>query len=277
MIGAMKIGTRTKISDILRHNIGAVEAIAAINPHFNKLRNPILRRVLAPRVTVADAARIGKCAPSDILERLRAIGFDIEDETPAAPGAPAPASSLPGLVEAAVRSGRVRVLDVRPVLESGKDPFQLIMAELKTLPEGHALEVVNSFEPVPLIAILGKQGFSSGVEHRGEAVHTFFLKTGPGQHDSGAETGIFRVSPEALEAEKARYQGRFREIDVRDLEMPLPMMTILSELETLPDGEALYVHHKKVPQYLLPELAQRRYKTWIAELGEGNVKMLIKR
>lgn len=273
----MKIGTRTKISDILRHNTGAVEAIAAINPHFNKLRNPVLRRVLAPRVTVADAARIGKCAPSDILERLRAIGFDIEDETtPAAPGAPAPAGSMPGPVDAAIGSGQVRVLDVRPVLEGGKDPFQQIMAELKTLPDGHALEVVNSFEPVPLIAILDKQGFSSRVEHRDDAVHTFFLKTGP-KHRDDAETGIFRVSPEALEAEKTRYQGRCREIDVRDLEMPLPMMTILSELETLPAGKALYVHHKKVPQYLLPELSERRYETWIAEVGEGNVKMLIKR
>lgn len=54
----MKINRQTKISAIIRHNSAAIEAI---NPHFNKLRNPILRKVLAPRVTVEDAALIGGC------------------------------------------------------------------------------------------------------------------------------------------------------------------------------------------------------------------------
>jgi hypothetical protein len=39
------------------------------------------------------------------------------------------------------------------------------------------------------------------------------------------------------------------------------MVTILNELEALPQGHALYVHHKKMPQYLLPELEERRFKT----------------
>ena len=57
--------------------------------------------------------------------------------------------------------------------------------------------------------------------------------------------------------------------------MPLPMVTILKELEELKENEALYVHHKKVPQYLLPELVERNFKTWIADVGENNVKLLI--
>ena len=53
------------------------------------------------------------------------------------------------------------------------------------------------------------------------------------------------------------------------------MVTILKELEELKENEALYVHHKKVPQYLLPELVERNFKTWIADVGENNVKLLI--
>ena len=49
----------------------------------------------------------------------------------------------------------------------------------------------------------------------------------------------------------------------------------LEELEELKENGALYVHHKKVPQYLLPELAERNFKTWIAEVDENNVKLLI--
>jgi hypothetical protein len=41
------------------------------------------------------------------------------------------------------------------------------------------------------------------------------------------------------------------------------------------ENEALYVHHKKVPQYLLPELAERNFSTWAAEVDDQNVKLLI--
>ena len=53
------------------------------------------------------------------------------------------------------------------------------------------------------------------------------------------------------------------------------MITILKELEEMNENEALYVHHKKVPQYLLPELAERNFKTWIVEVDDQNVKLLI--
>jgi hypothetical protein len=53
------------------------------------------------------------------------------------------------------------------------------------------------------------------------------------------------------------------------------MMTILEELDHLPAGHALFVHHKRIPMFLLPELEDRKfqYRSW--EIGEGNVKMLI--
>ena len=41
--------------------------------------------------------------------------------------------------------------------------------------------------------------------------------------------------------------------------MPMPMMTILENLETLPPGKALYVHHKRIPVFLLTELKERHF------------------
>jgi hypothetical protein len=65
------------------------------------------------------------------------------------------------------------------------------------------------------------------------------------------------------------------EIDVRQLEMPEPMVTILNALTTLPENHALFVHHKKVPQFLLPELKTRNM-TWLTkDMEEGYVQMLI--
>ena len=66
-----------------------------------------------------------------------------------------------------------------------------------------------------------------------------------------------------------------KEIDVRELEMPGPMELILSELQELPDGNALYINHKRVPLYLLEELADKNYEVHINNREEGNVKMLI--
>ncbi len=66
-----------------------------------------------------------------------------------------------------------------------------------------------------------------------------------------------------------------KEIDVRDLEMPMPMVTVLEELEKLSDGEALYVHHKRLPQYLLPELENRGFKLVTKPVDENNMKLII--
>jgi TusA-related sulfurtransferase len=78
-----------------------------------------------------------------------------------------------------------------------------------------------------------------------------------------------------LKKKKANCKKEIHEIDVRNLEMPLPMLTILQELESLKENEVLYVHHKKIPQYLLPELEERKFKTWITEINSENVKLLI--
>ena len=56
-------------------------------------------------------------------------------------------------------------LDVRPVIESGKDPLNIIVQKVKNLQTGDVLKIVNSFEPTPLIHLLGNQGFESFTEH----------------------------------------------------------------------------------------------------------------
>jgi uncharacterized protein (DUF2249 family) len=48
-----------------------------------------------------------------------------------------------------------RMLDVRRV----EEPFDRIVEELESLPEGATLALVNSFEPEPLYAVLDARGF----------------------------------------------------------------------------------------------------------------------
>jgi len=52
-------------------------------------------------------------------------------------------------------------------------------------------------------------------------------------------------------------------------------MTILEALETLPADTALYVHHKRIPVFLLTELKERNFDYRIKEVSEGEVYLLI--
>ena len=65
------------------------------------------------------------------------------------------------------------------------------------------------------------------------------------------------------------------QLDVREFEMPQPLVKILNALEKLPKDHALFVQHKKIPQYLLPELAEQHFNWRIKEIAEGNVQLLI--
>lgn len=52
-----------------------------------------------------------------------------------------------------------RVVDARPTLAAGGEPFGEIMAAAGEVGEGEVLVVYAPFEPVPLEGVLGEQGF----------------------------------------------------------------------------------------------------------------------
>lgn len=268
---SMYINDKTKIAALLKHNPDALEAIVSLSPDFEKLRNPILRRLMAPRASIAMAARIGGCTVQDFFDKLRPLGF--EGDTSVKEEA-APRKALPPLLQA-VPEEQLVVLDVRPILAGGKDPLNLILQTVKSLKQGQVLKIVNTFEPTPLMGVLKKQGFDSYADVVGEKlVETWFYKTNEAVPAAPQAAGPTFNAGEWEESVK-RFEGKMQTVDVRHLEMPLPMTTILEKLEHLSPGEALYVYHKKVPVFLLNELKDRAFEYRIQELGEGQVHLLI--
>jgi len=53
------------------------------------------------------------------------------------------------------------------------------------------------------------------------------------------------------------------------------MHTILEALETLPAEKALFVYHKRIPVFLLPELQERNLSYRVKEISETEVHLLI--
>ena len=61
------------------------------------------------------------------------------------------------------------LLDVRPDIAAGREPFSRIMAAAREVPPGGELVILAPFEPEPLYPILQRQGFSHAALHEGEA------------------------------------------------------------------------------------------------------------
>lgn len=165
-------------------------------------------------------------------------------------------------------------LDVRQILAGGVDPFEAIMAKLKELNNDQSLLIINTFEPIPLLNIIKDKGFVYETKRHEDGVVYTTISMNPGNK---VETDNIEQPRDAIEFcdIQNRYSGKMTEIDVRDLEMPLPMVTILEEIEKLADDNALFVHHKRLPQYLLPELEERGYSYVFQDIDDDNLNLII--
>lgn len=264
----MIINANTKIAALLKAHPGSLDAIVSITPKFEKLRNPLLRKLMAGRTSIAMAAKISGCGVNAFYEKLRPLGFEIDDTVAAEAVKSHP---VPAFLHK-VREENIVSLDVRPIIEGGQDPLKNIMDAVKQVPVGGALKVINSFEPTPLIKLLEKQGYASFVDNVSEdTIETWFYKEIEGTINipEGA------ANSEDWDAVMERYSGKMTDVDVRELQMPLPMHTILESIETLPADKALFVYHKRIPVFLLPELKERGFDYRIKEISDGQVRLLI--
>ena len=266
----MHINENTKIAELIKFNFDTIEALASFNSLFEKLRNPVLRKILASRVSIRDAARIGGVEVEVFFSKLRSLGFDCK-----LTGQKSNQEVKNDQSDMLRIHTSTRDVDVRPILAAGKDPFNYIMESIKELPIGVSLKVINTFEPTPLIRILEKKGFVCGVVQMSESeFHTYIKRT-----DSSEKLNVTegKTAGDEHALVKKRFEENFMYLDVRHLEMPQPMITILKSLETLPQGKALFVKHKKVPQFLFPELVERNFNWSVHELSENEVDLIIYR
>lgn len=262
----MTITPTTKIGTVIKFNPQAIETLISISPHFNKLKNPVLRRLLAPRVTIAEAAAIGDCSVEQILDNLALIGFDVSSPAVVAETETATADDVK--IDLAISH------DARPELEAGRDPFNSILKKLSEIKAGQTMLVINSFEPVPLIRILKNKGYVITVSRKQPGlVCTYITKTNEPESLTGQGTAM-PEDEELFENILRHYDLKFTEVDVRQMEMPKPMITILDELDRLQDGEALYVRHRKIPVYLLPELKERNFNYVFKQMGSDVIILI---
>lgn len=270
----MRINLNTRIKVLLDADMDQViDSLIKLNRNFSKLRNPVLRNLLARRVTIAEACKIARCNPNDFFNSMKVIGF-VTDE-----GSSELAITKVDTIDFE-RQATVYELDVRPFLSKDKDPLKEILNLAKRIDIGERMKIINSFEPVPLINLLVEKGFLYFSEVINEKIIiTWFEKTVheiasarlSDEPDDAAQLESFDIALSRFPIDKIKY------IDVRDLEMPQPMLRILALTENLKADELLYVYHKKLPVFLLQELNKQRLIYLLNPKINHEVDMLIYR
>lgn len=153
---------------------------------------------------------------------------------------------------------KVVKLDVREDLRRGREPFSKIMMTVAQLKDDESLLLIAPFEPVPLFAVLARQGFS----HSGKPTSTgdwevSFTRT-PANTQSGKKPSVV-------------------EVDARKLEPPGPMVKILEALAALPEGAEMRAHTDRRPMHLYPALAERGFDCESEEQSDGSFITHIRR
>lgn len=144
------------------------------------------------------------------------------------------------------------LLDVRPLLAQGIDPYETVMAAAVAVPSGGFLRLDVPFNPVPLRRALARKGFSSHAQRQAaDFWQVTFLR-------DGAEGWEQRTEAEILPEGAMQWpeEDGFH-LDVRRLPPPEPLRVILRLVDRLNGVGRVVVHHDRDPVFLAPELAER--------------------
>ena len=247
---AMPIGPGDRVSDVLARDERLVDVFVRHAAHFEKLHQPAIRRVMARLVSVEQAAHMAGVAVDDLLRDMSGTVYSAEHPV----GWPT--------IE----------LDLRDDIRSGREPFSRIMAAVGALDDERVLRLRTIFEPVPLFALLGRRGFAhESRQYAAEDWSVWFWREAPASDSA--------VSEPAVEPPPDDDEARDREtwLDVRGLEPPEPMVRTLAALERMPVGHQLVQINVRIPQLLLPVLAERGYAWEVDESRADRVLVRIRR
>lgn len=197
---------------------------------------------------------------------------------PPRPSAPPTSATDPDSLLPAFRGAVVEV-DVREDLRNGLEPFSRIMAAVDAMGPDEVLLLRATFEPAPLFRVLGKRGLEHhSVSHASDDWSVWFYRptAGDALATSTSATPTSAAPTAAPAATRPPAGGEIR-LDVRGLEPPEPMVRTLEALETLPAGAVLVQHNDRVPQFLLPILAERGFHHEVETTASDGVLVRITR
>lgn len=257
------VHARDRVFTVLERDEKLIDVLVEASPAFEKLRSRAMRTTMAKLVTIEQAARIAGIDTDELVRRLNAAltGAEPTPRVPVDAKSPMPPPIPEAL--ASLSPDRIVDCDVRAELRAGVEPFRRIIAAIDELPADGVLRVRALFEPAPLYAVLARRGFAYATERlASDDWRVVFYR------DAAV------AAPSVVATEEASTEEVIV-LDVRGLEPPEPMVRTLDALAAMPRGKTLVQINVRVPQYLLPMLAERGFVYEIREQGPDLVRLFI--
>lgn len=179
-------------------------------------------------------------------------------------------------------------LDVRPILRDGGEPFAEIMKAVAGLTSGQSLKLLATFRPVPLFAVMARNGFDHTEREISDgdwevvfsprddtAAATKLPENAPASPPARARQSPTDTKPG--EADDSQWPAACQTLDNRGLEPPEPMVRTLEVVEGMAVGEVLEIWNDRDPQFLYPELAERGHLAHREARGAEGYRILIRK
>jgi hypothetical protein len=219
------------VSDVLARSESLVDVFVRHAPHFAKLRNRAMRRIMARLVTVEQAARTANVSPERLVHDLNeALGIpdpaDVAARISETAAAPANLARHPA-------DATVVELDVREDLRAGREPFSKIIVAVAQLRPDEVLRLRTIFEPAPLFSVLAKRGFAhESTAHAADDWSAWFWHSGARNDATAAPDSHDIERSSDVDAASVGDEDATVVLDVRGLQPPEPLMRTLAALET---------------------------------------------
>ena len=189
---SLRLTADTRLSQVLEASPAALEYVVGLNPHdFARLRNPVLRRYMASRISLRRVAAMAGLTPAELLQGLSGTDPDllvgestVAEPTPLTPASPA---ERPAWLRA-VQPDAIHWVDELPVDDVGGDPFPSISLAVRQLAPGGVLGIRHRWEPQPLYDVWSKMGLDWFAEPAGPEGWRIFVRRPP-------EVASFPIKP----------------------------------------------------------------------------------
>ena len=164
---SIQVNASSKLSEALKLHPDVLAYIVSLNPHdFQRLHNPLMRKLMPPRITLARIATMTDTPIVTLLERIHEVAespltdedrMALTSELEAGQAVPLPIS--PASPPEWTRQGVTAVVDL---LESDErldsDPMPPISRTLKKVAPEEVVLVKHKWEPQPLYDIWSTRG-----------------------------------------------------------------------------------------------------------------------
>lgn len=153
------INANTRLNKALDLDPQVLDYIVSLNPHdFQRLHNPLMRRLMSPRITLGRIAKMTQVPLAELLAHIATLsGATVEEDVVEHDLPQSPTEPPRWVVNAPPETiTEVNLLPLDATLDA--DPMLPVMQAVKALTPGAVLCIRHQWEPQPFYDVWSKMG-----------------------------------------------------------------------------------------------------------------------